>query len=717
MNRILLLLLPILILSSKVAAQTVPDRIVAGVDTIWTGGSSAPIFALNDSVIPLVAGNELTASIPSVVSLANLVKDGRVVAMGHDGFFNEDKFDNYTFFLNAIDWLDSSDRKTIVITSGHGEWAGVNDDLKGRLSELGYSVQTETGRLDENNLATAGIVIIGNAWGEFTQTELVLLQSYLEEGGGLFLYGLGWSWEPYNPGKTLDDYPMNKIGAFSGVRWVNGGISDPVHHHNGQPLYLTFYPNLKYQTSAGARSFLDSVTTAHRETLPAILQSNETLRVQYIAALKLLKTLTEEIELSEQQTEDISQFYLDLILSNPELLQKGRVYNSETEFAMTWIRELIHKTLQGIRPLTPDVKEEIAEALNLTEIYRQLWDEYSVMLLDNSRLSETQKDFIFRYFSNIPATIHNMASISVRDFLGENPHQIELGGPGGGVNIFGVEIGGYSENSFPGDITPGIIDGFSVVVAHEVNHVVDAFYVGKNEQRSSRRNELIASAGQTSMNYLRSMLEPGFFVNAPQEFIASISNQWFADTWKTLELGLARFENGITHPINQVLFFAEIYTAGTDTTFFYRVDTAGNLTRSAIPVKRDSLGRIISLQLTNEEGYQFELDTNGDVVAITTGIGTSIDSNENPLDYILAQNFPNPFNPSTQIRFSLPKTTDVKLEIFNILGQSVSVLVNDRIPVGQQVVTFDGSALSSGVYLYKLTTPEFTQTRMMNLMK
>ena len=714
----LLTILPLLLFfSPKALAQTGPEQIITGVDTIWTGGSSAPIFALNDSVIPLVAGNELTASIPSVVSLANYIKDGRVIAMGHDGFFNEDKFDNYTFFLNAIDWLDAADRNRVLVTTGHGEWARINDDLQSRLTSLGYTVETATGQLTQAQLDNAGVVIIGNAWGEFTQAELDLLQSYLEEGGGLFLSGLGWSWEPYNPGKTLDDYPMNKIGAFSGVRWVNGGISDPTHNFNGQPLFLTFYPNLKHHTSAGARSFIDSVTTAYATDLPATLESNTELRVQYIASLKLLKTLTEEIELSEQQLDDITQFYLDLISSNPAIFQKDRVYNPQAESSMAWIRELIHKSVQGLRPLTPTVKEEIADALNLTGIYRQLWDEYSVMLLDNSRLSETQKEFVYRYFSNIPSAIHNMRSISVRDYLGENPHQIDLGGSGGSVNIFGVEIGGYSENSFPNDVTPGVIDGFSVVVAHEVNHVVDAFYLGENAERASRRDQLIDNAGQTSMNYLRSMFEPGFFVSAPQEFFASISNQWFADSWKTLELGLARFDNGLSQPINQALFFAEVYSAGTDTTHFYRIDTEGNLHRSAIPLQRDNFGRIISLKLTEEEGYQFELDSSGDVVAISKGIGTSTNSNEFPTAYSLEQNYPNPFNPTTQIRFSLPKTTDVKLQVFNILGQPVSTLMDGRLSAGQHAVNFDGAALSSGVYLYTLKTPEFTQTRVMNLLK
>ena len=56
--------------------------------------------------------------------------------------------------------------------------------------------------------------------------------------------GLGWSWAAYNQGMTLGDYPMNKIGEFSGVRWIDGYITDPVNNIEGSTLFLTFFPNI-----------------------------------------------------------------------------------------------------------------------------------------------------------------------------------------------------------------------------------------------------------------------------------------------------------------------------------------------------------------------------------------------------------------------------------------------------------------------------------------
>jgi hypothetical protein len=100
---------------------------------------------------------------------------------------------------------------------------------------------------------------------------------------------------------------------------------------------------------------------------------------------------------------------------------------------------------------------------------------------------------------------------------------------------------------------------------------------------------------------------------------------------------------------------------------------------------------------------------------------TSIDPEDRglvvPDRFTLEQNYPNPFNPSTQIRFSLADVSEVRLEVFNLLGQSVAVLLDGRMGAGVHSVAFDGSGLSSGAYLYRITTPAFTQTRLMTLLK
>ncbi|MCK4460515.1 MAG: S8 family peptidase [candidate division Zixibacteria bacterium] len=81
------------------------------------------------------------------------------------------------------------------------------------------------------------------------------------------------------------------------------------------------------------------------------------------------------------------------------------------------------------------------------------------------------------------------------------------------------------------------------------------------------------------------------------------------------------------------------------------------------------------------------------------------------------QNYPNPFNPSTEIRFSLPAASHVKLSVYNIMGQLVTTLTDQRLEAGDHAVEFDGSNVASGVYLYRLQTDASIVTRKMVLLK
>ena len=85
--------------------------------------------------------------------------------------------------------------------------------------------------------------------------------------------------------------------------------------------------------------------------------------------------------------------------------------------------------------------------------------------------------------------------------------------------------------------------------------------------------------------------------------------------------------------------------------------------------------------------------------------------------YSLSQNFPNPFNPITTIKFSIPHRGLVKLVVFDVLGKEVAMLVNDEQTAGNYEVTFDASKLTSGVYFYKITSDDFSDVKKMLLVK
>jgi hypothetical protein len=97
---------------------------------------------------------------------------------------------------------------------------------------------------------------------------------------------------------------------------------------------------------------------------------------------------------------------------------------------------------------------------------------------------------------------------------------------------------------------------------------------------------------------------------------------------------------------------------------------------------------------------------------------TSITSSENIQDqYSLLQNYPNPFNPSTTINYFLPETNYVKLTVYNLLGQEIAILVNERKDIGLHSVTYKDKNLSSGIYIYQLQVGNVFKQRKMILLK
>lgn len=102
------------------------------------------------------------------------------------------------------------------------------------------------------------------------------------------------------------------------------------------------------------------------------------------------------------------------------------------------------------------------------------------------------------------------------------------------------------------------------------------------------------------------------------------------------------------------------------------------------------------------------------------GILLDIDDTEElglPDEYNLEQNYPNPFNPSTTIRYSITQPDVVRIKVFDILGREVKSLVNEFKQTGNYEVEFDASGLSSGMYLYRIESGSFIQTKKMILLK
>ena len=88
-----------------------------------------------------------------------------------------------------------------------------------------------------------------------------------------------------------------------------------------------------------------------------------------------------------------------------------------------------------------------------------------------------------------------------------------------------------------------------------------------------------------------------------------------------------------------------------------------------------------------------------------------------PNNFSLLQNFPNPFNPITTIKYEMPISGLVTMKVYDVLGNEMTTLVNEEKPVGSYTVEFNASNYPSGIYFYSLTAGSFTATKKLILMK
>ncbi len=119
-----------------------------------------------------------------------------------------------------------------------------------------------------------------------------------------------------------------------------------------------------------------------------------------------------------------------------------------------------------------------------------------------------------------------------------------------------------------------------------------------------------------------------------------------------------------------------------------------------------------NLYVTGYEGF--------DIVTVKYSQVTGINdpgSSTLPTEFNLYQNYPNPFNPSTTIRFTIPEVRFTILKVYDVLGNEVATLVNEKKPAGKFEIDFVGEGLTSGIYFYQLKTGNFIQTKKMVLLK
>jgi hypothetical protein len=192
----------------------------------------------------------------------------------------------------------------------------------------------------------------------------------------------------------------------------------------------------------------------------------------------------------------------------------------------------------------------------------------------------------------------------------------------------------------------------------------------------------------------------------------AVGDTLFLETPRTLG-GLFLVFNGDAHPqLLQSDAGIEYHFDGTQTRALILGD-------SALSVARLYSGPLLTFPSLTVPVSADASDTAGLVVAITIDSPTGVDDgvkSDLPAKFVLEQNYPNPFNPSTVITFSLARSAEYTLAIYNIAGQEVARFSGTAGP-GVVRKQWDGSTHASGVYFYRVTAGSITQTKKMSLVK
>jgi hypothetical protein len=185
-----------------------------------------------------------------------------------------------------------------------------------------------------------------------------------------------------------------------------------------------------------------------------------------------------------------------------------------------------------------------------------------------------------------------------------------------------------------------------------------------------------------------------------------------------------------TNPPNQILVELQYDNSsplepgsGLLARLYFKIDDTSPDTTITIDTTVFAFYKKTMIQLTSSGGnIQFAPKFHSGTIQVKSTTGVDDPQISLPAQFSLGQNYPNPFNPTTEFEYSLPVRSHVTIEVFDILGRNVRTLVNESMEAGVHHMTFDGRSstgeqLSSGVYLYRISTSEFSKTKKMVILK
>ena len=409
---------------------------------------------------------------------------------------------------------------------------------------------------------------------------------------------------------------------------------------------------------------IEQIMAAHPADLGATMAANTALRDELFGLHWALRDFAAQLQPALSVRTAIRDWYAAHIAAYPQYLPWIPLNKNTQQF----VPSLAGQCWVNLYECMPDSAAHrtlVADTIGSTGWHRSLITDLATLFIEDHTASTAQQKALYDIQASMPPAYRVVERVTIRDFLvptgatGEPAIKAKTG-----VNIFGIGVGGASEG-FPSDVPQSLIDTYCVALAHELNHNVEApagkffptwYWQRKSEllkQGSPSLYVWTANADGTSswnlsatqaafqtagywdgvaanwdtalsaywstgpaagydQRWCRDNLK--FCIEAPQEAFATLSNQYFDDSKTMLQLALNRYGAGNRYPIHQVLWFAETYALNTANTYFWRIDTAANVTRTTIPVRRGAGGHVSGLTVAGKD-YDFAIAANGDVLA------------------------------------------------------------------------------------------------------
>jgi photosystem II stability/assembly factor-like uncharacterized protein len=226
---------------------------------------------------------------------------------------------------------------------------------------------------------------------------------------------------------------------------------------------------------------------------------------------------------------------------------------------------------------------------------------------------------------------------------------------------------------------------------------------------NSGANWILINSPLPSNSNINSM----FFIDSSTGYIAGNYIMKTTSSGVNWEIEYASFAGSNLYSI----FFIDInmgYAVGTNG-IIVKTSNSGIVWNSQQNLVTNNTLRCIKF-INTSTGYA--CGNNGTIIKTTTGgepLGIRPISNEIPDKFELGQNYP--FNPATKIQFQIPQTNQIKISIYNILGEEVGILVGEKLRPGTYEVEWNAHNYSSGIYLYRLSTDDYSETKKMILAK